>query len=146
MDLLAPLGPVYQAGTLSGNPVAVRAGLKTLEILQRRGTYERLEEISSRLGVGIMQAIRDSGLQGCVNRAGSLLTAFIGVEKVRDAEDARASDTEKFARFFQAMLARGIYLPPSQFEAMFVSTAHSETEIDRTIAAARESLASAASV
>ena len=145
MDLLAPSGPVYQAGTLSGNPVAVRAGLKTLEVLQRRGTYERLEQISSRLGVGIMQALHESGLKGCVNRVGSLLTLFLGVEKVRDAEDARASDTEKFARFFQAMLERGIYLPPSQFEAMFVSTAHAETEIDRTIAAAREALASAAS-
>jgi glutamate-1-semialdehyde 2,1-aminomutase len=145
MDLLAPSGPVYQAGTLSGNPVAVRAGLKTLEILKRRGTYERLEEISSRLGIGLMEAMRDSGLKGCVNRVGSLLTPFIGIETVRNAEDARGSDTEKFARFFQAMLERGIYLPPSQFEAMFVSAAHDETEIESTIAAARESLASAAS-
>ena len=144
MDLLAPAGPVYQAGTLSGNPVAVRAGLKTLEILGRPGTYERLEAISARLGDGIAAALRSSGLRGCVNRVGSLVTAFLGVETVRDAGEARRADTELFARFFHAMLERGIYLPPSQFEAMFVSAAHRDADIDRTIAAVRESLAQAA--
>jgi glutamate-1-semialdehyde 2,1-aminomutase len=144
MDLLAPAGPVYQAGTLSGNPVAVRAGLKTLEILARPGTYEQLDEMSARLGDGIAEALRGSNLNGCVNRVGSLVTPFLGVETVRDADEARRADTEMFARFFHAMLERGIYLPPSQFEAMFVALAHREAEIDRTVEAARESLAALA--
>jgi glutamate-1-semialdehyde 2,1-aminomutase len=144
MDMLAPLGPVYQAGTLSGNPVAVRAGLKTLEILARPGTYERLETISVRLGDGLAETLGSAGIKGCVNRVGSLVTAFLGVDAVREAEEARRADTALFARFFHAMLERGIYLPPSQFEAMFVSLAHREADIDRTIAAARDSLAAAA--
>ena len=144
MDLLAPVGPVYQAGTLSGNPVAVRAGLKTLEILARPGTYERLEAISARLGDGMADALGRSGLKGCINRVGSLVTPFLGVEAVREAEEARHADTAMFARFFHAMLERGIYLPPSQFEAMFVSLAHREADIDRTVAAVRESLAEVA--
>jgi len=141
MDLLAPAGPVYQAGTLSGNPVAVRAGLKTLEILARPGTYERLEAGSARLGDGMARALGRSGVKGCISRVGSLMTAFLGVEAVREAADARRADTAMFARFFHAMLERGIYLPPSQFEAMFVSLAHSEADIDRTVGAVRESLA-----
>jgi glutamate-1-semialdehyde 2,1-aminomutase len=144
MDLLAPAGPVYQAGTLSGNPMAVRAGLKTLEILARPGTYERLEATSARLGEGIADALGHLSLRGCVNRVGSLVTVFLGVEGVGAAEEARRADTAMFARFFHAMLERGIYLPPSQFEAMFVSLAHGEADIDRTVAAARESLAEAA--
>jgi glutamate-1-semialdehyde 2,1-aminomutase len=144
MDLLAPVGPVYQAGTLSGNPVAVRAGLETLKILARPETYERLEVTSARLGDGIADALGRSGLKGCINRVGSLVTMFLGVEEVREARDARGADTALFARFFQAMLERGIYLPPSQFEAMFVSLAHSESDIDRTIVAVRESLAEVA--
>ncbi len=141
MDLLAPVGPVYQAGTLSGNPVAVRAGLETLKILARPGTYDRLEAASARLGAGMAEALGASGLVGCINRAGSLVTAFLGVEAVRDATDARRADPAMFAQFFHAMLERGIYLPPAQFEAMFVSLAHSDADIDRTIAATRESLA-----
>jgi glutamate-1-semialdehyde 2,1-aminomutase len=141
MDLLAPVGPVYQAGTLSGNPVAVRAGLETLKILARPGTYERLEATSARLGDGLAETLRNSGLKGCINRVGSLVTAFLGVETVREAEEARRADTALFARFFHAMLERRIYLPPSQFEAMFVSLAHSDADIDRTVAAASESLA-----
>jgi glutamate-1-semialdehyde 2,1-aminomutase len=144
MDLLAPVGPVYQAGTLSGNPVAVRAGLETLKILARPETYERLEVTSARLGDGIADALGRSGLKGCINRVGSLVTMFLGVEEVREARDARGADTALFAQFFQAMLERGIYLPPSQFEAMFVSLAHSESDIDRTIVAVRESLAEVA--
>lgn len=143
MDLLAPAGPVYQAGTLSGNPLSVRAGIETLKILARPGSYERLEAASARLGDGLVEALRSSGLRGCVNRHGSLLTLFVGVDAVCDAEQARRADTAMFARFFHAMLERGIYLPPSQFEAMFVSLAHSDTDIDRTIIAARESLAEA---
>jgi len=143
MDLLAPIGPVYQAGTLSGNPVAVAAGLKTLEILARPGTYDGLERISARLGDGIERAMKEIGVNGCVNRVGSLVTPFLGVQTVRDAEDARQADTSMFSRFFAAMLQRGGYLPPSQFEAMFVSLAHSEDDIDRTVGAVRESLAMA---
>ena len=141
MDMLAPAGPVYQAGTLSGSPVAVRAGIETLKILARAGTYERLEATSTRLSDGMAEALRNSGLKGCINRVGSLVTLFLGVEAVRDAEEARRADTALFARFFHAMLERGIYLPPSQFEAMFVSLAHSDADIDDTITAARESLA-----
>lgn len=144
MDMLAPSGPVYQAGTLSGNPLSVRAGLETLKILAREGAYERLEVASARLGAGLSDALRASGLKGCVPRAGSLLTLFLGTEAVKDAEGARAADAKLFARFFHAMLERGIYLPPSQFEAMFVSLAHGESEIERTVSAARESLAAIA--
>ncbi|MGH7917100.1 MAG: glutamate-1-semialdehyde 2,1-aminomutase [Candidatus Binataceae bacterium] len=144
MDLLAPVGPVYQAGTLSGNPLSVCAGLKTLELLRRPGTYERLEARGARLDHGLQAAIRETGVRACVNRAGSLLTLFLGVEQVADAGAARAADTALFARFFQGMLERGIYLPPSQFEAMFISLAHSEADIDETIEAARVVLATLA--
>ncbi len=144
MDQLAPVGPVYQAGTLSGNPVSVRAGLTTLEILEKPGTYERLEAAGARLEAGLLAALSDARQTGCVNRAGSLLTMFLGVEQVSNADQARRSDLAKFARFFHAMIERGIYLPPSQFEAMFVSLAHTDADLDRTVAAARESLLSLA--
>ena len=140
MDQLAPAGPVYQAGTLSGNPLSVRAGLATLEILEKPGTYERLEAAGARLEAGLLAALSDARQSGCVNRAGSLLTMFIGVERVSNADQARRSDVARFARFFHAMIERGIYLPPSQFEAMFVSLAHTDADLDQTIAAARESL------
>ena len=141
MDLLAPVGPVYQAGTLSGNPLSVRAGLETLKILRRPGTYEKLEAAGARLEAGLRQALTETGQHGSINRVGSLLTLFLGVEKVTDAETARRSDTKAFAGFFHAMLERGINIPPSQFEAMFVSLSHTGLVIDETIRAARESLA-----
>jgi glutamate-1-semialdehyde 2,1-aminomutase len=141
MDLLAPVGPVYQAGTLSGNPLSVRAGVETLKILAQPGQYDRLEEAGARLERGLRKALAETGVRGCVNRAGSILTLFLGVERVSNAEEARKADTTAFARYFREMVARRIYLPPSQFEAMFISLAHSEDDIDRTIAAARESLA-----
>jgi glutamate-1-semialdehyde 2,1-aminomutase len=140
MDLLAPAGPVYQAGTLSGNPLSVRAGLETLKILARPGTYERLEELGNRLATGLKNALGVSKARGCVNRAGSLVTLFIGPASVADADEARRSDTAAFAGFFHRMLERGIYMPPSQFEAMFVSLAHSLADIDSTVDAARDSL------
>ena len=140
MDLLAPEGPVYQAGTLSGNPLSVIAGIETLCALEGAGTYEQLEASGARLETGLRNALARSARQGCVNRAGSLLTLFFGVDRVRNAEEARTADTAVFAKFFRAMLERGIYLPPSQFEAMFVSLAHTEADIDATIAAANESL------
>ena len=141
MDLLAPVGPVYQAGTLSGNPLSVRAGLETLKILAAPGIYDRLENAGARLESGLREALAGSGRRGRVNRAGSLLTLFLGSDLVENGAMARQADTETFARFFRAMLERGIYLPPSQFEAMFISLAHSDAEIDATIAAARDSLA-----
>jgi glutamate-1-semialdehyde 2,1-aminomutase len=144
MELLAPQGPVYQAGTLSGNPLSVAAGIETLRMLERSGTYERLEASGARLEAGLWDALNRSGCRGCVNRAGSLLTLFFGVENVCNADEARGSDTGQFAKFFRAMLEQGIYLPPSQFEAMFVSLAHADADIDATIAAARKSLGIAA--
>ena len=138
MDMLAPLGPVYQAGTLSGNPVAVTAGIETLKILAAPGTYERLNQLGEMLADGLRKAVQDAGLTACVNHAGSLLTLFFGVDKVHDYAMATQSDTKMFARYFQLMVERGIYLPPSQFEAMFISLAHSEAEIQETINAARE--------
>jgi glutamate-1-semialdehyde 2,1-aminomutase len=141
MDLLAPLGPVYQAGTLSGNPLSVRAGLETLTLLEAPGTYERLEATGAHLASGLRDALVASGRPGCVNRAGSLLTLFLGVDQVTDADSARRADTAAFAKFFHAMFERGINLPPAQFEAMFVSLAHSDADIDATIAAAHEAVA-----
>ena len=140
MDLLAPQGPVYQAGTLSGNPLSVIAGIETLRVLEGAGTYEQLEALGARLETGLRNALARNVRQGCVNRAGSLLTLFFGVHRVGNADEARTADTAVFAKFFRAMLERGIYLPPSQFEAMFVSLAHTEADIDATIAAANESL------
>ena len=140
MDLLAPLGPVYQAGTLSGNPLSVRAGLETLGILRESNPYAALDAAGARLAAGLGEALEKNGETGCVNRAGSLLTMFIGAARVRNADEARACDSGKFAKFFHGMLDRGINIPPSQFEAMFVSTAHSNADLDRTIAAADESL------
>ncbi len=140
MDLLAPVGPVYQAGTLSGNPISVRAGLETLKLLKHPEVYKQLDESGERLAKGLADGLHAAGETGCVNRAGSLATMFIGRDSVVDADDARRSDTAKFATYFHRMLERGIYLPPSQFEAMFVSLAHSVADIDATVSAARESL------
>jgi glutamate-1-semialdehyde 2,1-aminomutase len=141
MELLAPLGPVYQAGTLSGNPLAVTAGLTALELLDKPDTYDRLETLGAALEDGLVAALRRHGRRACVNRRGSMWTLFFGVDQVGSADDARACDTAAFARFFSAMLARGIYLPPSQFEAAFVSLAHSEGDIDFTLRAADQALA-----
>lgn len=141
MDLLAPAGPVYQAGTLSGNPLSVRAGIETLKVLDRPDVYERLEQAGARLESGLRAALAASGRTGCINRAGSLLTMFLGPDKVFDGESARRADAAAFARFFHGMFDRGVNLPPSQFEAMFVSLAHSDADLDATVAAARAALA-----
>ena len=138
MDCLAPLGPVYQAGTLSGNPLAVTAGIETLKLMNAPGAYERLNEIGTRLAEGLRRAIRDAGVQACVNQLGSMITVFFGVEQVRDYTSAVSCDTAMFARYFHGMLERGMYLPPSQFEAAFVSLAHGEAEIDETVFAATQ--------
>jgi glutamate-1-semialdehyde 2,1-aminomutase len=140
MEIIAPLGPVYQAGTLSGNPLAMRAGLATLPKLAAPGFYDSLNEKSQRLADGLRSALSEAKVPGRVNVAGSLLTLFFTADPVRDYADAKKSDTARFAAFFRAMLERGIFLPPSQFEALFVSAAHTDADIDHAIAAARESL------
>lgn len=140
MDRLAPVGGAYQAGTLSGNPLAVAAGIATLREL-RPESYRRLEELGARLENGLLRALRDRGICGCVNRQGSMWTLFFGVEKVHDHDQARACDTKAYARFFHAMVERGFYLPPSQFEAAFLSLAHSDAEVDALSDAARAALA-----
>jgi glutamate-1-semialdehyde 2,1-aminomutase len=141
MQQLAPLGPVYQAGTLSGNPLAVTAGLAALDVLDKPETYTRLEALGAALESGLAAALRRHGRRACVNRRGSMWTLFFGVDAVRNADDARTCDTAAFGRFFSAMLARGVYLPPSQFEAAFISLAHSEGDIDFTVRAAEQALA-----
>ena len=143
MDRIAPLGPVYQAGTLSGNPLAMSAGVATLDLLAAPGFYEALDASAKRFGDGIITVLSELGLSATAARVGSLLTLFFSGEPVRDYSVAKKCDTRRFAAFFRAMLERGIFLAPSQFEALFVSAAHSDADIDRTIAAFRESLASA---
>ncbi len=140
MDKLSPLGPVYQAGTLSGNPLAMAAGLRCLEILRRPGTYERLEQLGARLGEGLVAAARGAGHDFCANRIGSMMTMFFTPGPVTDYASAKQSDTARFGAFFRGMRERGIFWAPSQFEAAFVSLAHSESEIDEICAAAREVL------
>ena len=142
MDKLAPVGEVYQAGTLSGNPLAVSAGLKTLEILRRPSTYERLEELGALLEAGLLKAAKDAGIPACINRVGSMQTLFFSEGPIRNYDDAKGCDTERFSKYFRAMRERGIFLPPSQFEAMFLSLAHGEDEVAEIVAAARESMAS----
>ena len=139
MEQLAPRGAVYQAGTLSGNPLAVAAGLVTLELLEMAPPYEALETLGAKLEGGLRQAL--GSRISCVQRAGSLLTVFFGVDRVRDYDDALKADTARFERFFQAMLTEGVWLPPSQFEAWFISAAHAESEIEQTIAAAERAIA-----
>ena len=137
MRQVAPSGPVYQAGTLSGNPLAMRAGIETLKLLDEPGAYERLETLSARLARGVSAAAQEAGVPLVTNRVGSMLTAFFTARPVTDYASAAASDTARYAKFFHGMLRRGVYLAPSQFEAAFVSLAHGEPEIDATIEAAR---------
>lgn len=141
MDVLAPIGPVYQAGTLSGNPLAVAAGLAVLDEIRSPSVFARLEESGRRVEEGLRESLARKGVRACVNRVGSMWTLFFGVDQVRDFDEATANDTERFARFFQGMLRRGVYLPPSAFEAAFISLAHSDDDIDRTIKAAADTLA-----
>ncbi len=135
MNLVAPEGPVYQAGTLSGNPIAVSAGLATLKELLKPGVYEKLEIISQQLEEGLKEVLKSLRLSYKVNRAGSMLTLFFTEREVVDFETALGCDAEKFAIFWQKMLKEGIYLPPSQFEAWFLSLAHREEEVEKTIKA-----------
>lgn len=138
MDQVSPVGPVYQAGTLAGNPLAMACGLATLEVLAEAGTYERLEAAGALLAAGLAAAAKRAGVAVTGTRVGSMLCTFFSSGAVGDYETATVSDTEKFGRFFRGMLERGIYLAPSQFEAMFVSTVHGPAEIEATIGAAEE--------
>jgi glutamate-1-semialdehyde 2,1-aminomutase len=133
MEQIAPDGPVYQAGTLSGNPLAVSAGLQTLRILERENPYVVLEARTRKLCDGISQASRRAGVDIQVQRCGSMFTIFFSSEPVTDFESAKCSNTELFAQFFRRMLEQGVYLAPSQFEACFVSLAHSEDVIVETV-------------
>jgi glutamate-1-semialdehyde 2,1-aminomutase len=139
MKMVSPAGPVYQAGTLSGNPVAMTAGLWALQRLTPK-LYKDLARRGTRLAAGFADAARAAGVPLQVNAFGSLVTPFFTSTPVRDYESALLSDTKAYAAFFQAMLKRGIYPPPSQFEAWFLSGAHTERDIDKTIAAARAAL------
>jgi glutamate-1-semialdehyde 2,1-aminomutase len=140
MELIAPSGPVYQAGTLSGNPPAMAAGIATLRALAVPGVYEQLEQTSAALEAGLLDAARGAGRPLTVNRAGSLLTPFFLDGAVTSYAEAMRADTARFGAIFRTMLDAGVYLPPSQFEAWFVSTAHGEREVEETIAAARDAL------
>jgi glutamate-1-semialdehyde 2,1-aminomutase len=137
MEWVAPLGPVYQAGTLSGNPVAVAAGLAALELIDRHDPYEELSETADALSSGLSKTFAEAGVPHTINRVESLFSLFFGERGVRDYESAGRADHEAYARFFHGMLERGIYLPPSGYEAWFLSVAHGTAEVDRTLEAAR---------
>lgn len=136
MDCLAPVGPVYQAGTLSGNPVAMAAGIAALEELAASQAYARLEELGAALEAGMEDAARSAGVSVQFNRCGSMFCGYFTSEPVYNVADAMKSDRERFKKYFHGMLAEGIYLAPSQFEAGFLSTAHSEADIKKTVKAA----------
>lgn len=139
MDMLAPLGPVYQAGTLSGNPLAMCAGLTTLNLLNEE-VYAKLEIASKSVETGLHEIMKSTGIEYTINRVGSMITLFLGVSQVRNFDEAKKADNQYFKDFFRGMLKQGIYLPPSSYESWFVSTAHGEKEIAKTIEAARSTM------
>jgi glutamate-1-semialdehyde 2,1-aminomutase len=136
MERIAPLGPVYQAGTLSGNPLSMAAGLATVKLLFEPGVYDHLESLSAQLADGLGAAARSAGVAYTANRVGSMFTGFFCDGPVTDYASAKRADTQRYARFFHGLLARGVYLAPSQFEAGFVSLAHTEADVEATIQAA----------
>jgi glutamate-1-semialdehyde 2,1-aminomutase len=140
MDVVSPVGPVYQAGTLSGNPLAMACGLATLRTLRELNPYPDLEAATQRLVAGLTSAARDACLSHQAAQCGSMFTLFFAENPVHNLAAAMLCDTARFARYFQEMLERGIYLPCSQFEANFISAAHTAADIDATIAAAREAM------
>jgi glutamate-1-semialdehyde 2,1-aminomutase len=137
MEKIAPLGPVYQAGTLSGNPVGVAAGMTTLRIIERDSPYELLETQSEKFATGLAQQAQAAGIDLTVNRVGAMVTGFFGSHEVWNYDDAKACDLERFAHWHREMLGRGVYFPPSQFEACFLSTAHDDAIIETTLEAAQ---------
>jgi len=140
MNHVAPLGPVYQAGTLAGNPLAMRAGIAALKQLSKPDLYDEMTQLARRLVFGLRSELADTGIAAQINGIGSLATIFFTAGPVRNYTDAKRSDTKRYARFFREMLDRGIFLAPSQFEATFISAAHTSADIDLTLAAAHESL------
>ncbi|MEM1254480.1 MAG: glutamate-1-semialdehyde 2,1-aminomutase [Cyanobacteria bacterium P01_H01_bin.21] len=142
MEMIAPAGPVYQAGTLSGNPLAMTAGIKTLEILKRPGTYEQLEEKTNKLITGLLNIARENGHKVCGGNISGMFGMFFTEGPVHNYDDAKKSDLGKFSRFHRGMLEQGVYLAPSQFEAGFTSLAHTDDDIANTLAAARTVLSS----
>ncbi len=140
MSMVAPAGPMYQAGTLSGNPLAMTAGIKTLELLQKPGSYEALEAITQKLSEGLLKVAKDAGHSVCGGYVGAMFGLFFTEGPVRNYDDAKKSDLAKFGRFHRGMLERGVYLAPSQFEAGFTSLAHTTEDIERTLAAAKDVL------
>ena len=138
MSQVAPEGPVYQAGTLSGNPLAVTAGLATLKVLKRPGVYGELEEKGKRLEEGLLAAAREAGVEIALNRVGSMLCPFFTAEEVTGYESATSADARLFSVFFRSMLDQGVYLPPSQFEALFISLAHDKDHLEYTVKAAEK--------
>ena len=137
MQMLSPVGPVYQAGTLSGNPLAVAAGIATIQKLQEPGIYEKLENLSKALADGLSETAIKTGIDLKINRVGSMMTPFFSRDPVRNYDDAKKADQDKYISYFHNMLERGIYLPPSAFESMFVSLAHTQADIEYTIGQAR---------
>jgi glutamate-1-semialdehyde 2,1-aminomutase len=142
MEKVAPIGPIYQAGTLSGNPLAMTAGIETLKLLAKPGVYKTLDILSGELEQGLSAASAEAGVPVTFNRVGSMFTGFFTDRKVKDFASAKTSDTARFGKFFLAMLKNGVNLAPSQFEAAFLSLAHTKTDINKTIEAARKSLKS----
>lgn len=140
MEQVAPLGQIYQAGTLSGNPLAMRAGIETLRLLEESGLYERLEDKARRLEDGLRELAAESGIALQCQRVGSMFTPFFTKNGIFDYRTARAADTDRYARFFRAMLGGGVYLPPSQFEAGFLSDAHAIPDVETTLLAAKDAL------
>ena len=140
MEKLSPMGPTYQAGTLSGNPLVTAAGIATLKALARKGFYEELERTSAKLGEGLEEAAREAGVAARPARVGSMMTLFFTEGAVRNYSEAKRCDTGRFGRFQQGMLAEGVYLPPSQFEAFFVGGSHGDKEVEQTVEAARRVL------
>ncbi len=140
MNLIAPIGPVYHAGTLSGNPLAMAAGVATLNRLKERGTYKRLNELTGYLVQGLRGILKRLGIRAQINSVGSMFTLFFTEREVVDYESALSSDTKMYSRFFKRMLGDGIMFPPSQFEALFLSLAHTEKEVDMTLRAAYSTL------
>ena len=140
MEKISPLGPIYQAGTLSGNPLAMTAGIETLKLLGKPGVYKALEKRSAELEAGLRNAAQEAGVPATINRVGSMFTTFFTDRQVTDFSSAKTSDTTRFGNFFRSMLKLGVNLAPSQFEAAFLSLAHSKVDIARTVEAARKSL------
>lgn len=140
MEMVSPLGSMYQAGTLSGNPLAISAGVATLKVLQKPGFYKRLEKLGAILEDGLAQAALSQGVPITINRVGSALTIFFSSTPVRTYSDVEQTNVDRYARFFHGMLNRGVYLAPSQYEAAFLSSAHTEKDIDRTLLSAKRVL------